>query len=215
MERSLELVSSIPDADSQANPLARFLIDEDLSALTAASRKQSSQTITIYIKCVVPDPQHPGEMIQIIRSKTCSATDRVDSVVAEFLASASDIPTQNKKYYLGYDQLLFREGTLNECGITHGKAVELYAPGKNSAAYHNEGLKFVVWSLLPLMIGLACFIFSVTASNGTTADANDYKAMFLFLGLLLMIPGSLVLVLGFVLIPECSMPCYFSGVEWC
>jgi hypothetical protein len=152
-------------------------------------------------------------MIQIIRSKTCSATDRVDAVVNEFLASAPDIPTDQKKYYLGYDQLLFREGTLAECGITHGKAVELYAPGKNAAAYHNEGLKFAVWSLLPLVIGIACFLFSVTAGN-VGEEANDYHALFLFLGLLLVIPASLMLVLGLVLIPECEMPCYFSGREW-
>jgi hypothetical protein len=154
-------------------------------------------------------------MIQIVRSKTCSANDRVDTVVTEFLASTPDIPSQNKKYYLGYDQLLFREGTLNECGITHGKAVELYSPGKHSAAYHNEGLQFVVWSLLPLVIGLASFLFSVTSTNDGTPEANDYQALFLFLGMLLLIPAGLVLVVGLVLIPECSMPCYFTGAEWC
>jgi hypothetical protein len=212
----MELVSVLDGtARATQNPLTPFLLDEDIAGLTSTTRKQASQTITIYIKCVFPDPQRPDEMIQIIRSKTCSVTDRVDSVVNEFLASAPDIPTQNRKYYLGYDQLLFREGTLGECGITHGKAVELYAPGRNAAAYHNEGLLFIVCSLLPLAIGLACFLFSVTASNGSTAAANDYQAMFLFLGLLLMIPASLVLVLGLVLVPECSMPCYFSGVNWC
>jgi hypothetical protein len=210
-------LNSVPDcrAAPSDNPLAPFLLDEDITSLTSGTRKQASQTITIYIKCVFPDPQRPDEMIQIIRSKTCSITDRVDSVVNEFLASAPDIPTRNRKYYLGYDQLLFREGTLSECGITHGKAVELYAPGRNAAAYHNEGLLFIVWSLIPLAIGLACFLFSVTAANTGDPDANDYQAMFLFLGLLLMIPASLVLVLGLVLVPECSMPCYFSGVHWC
>jgi hypothetical protein len=204
-----------PELSSLGNSLTRFLIDDDLSHLTNANRKQSSETITIYIKCVFPDPQNPSEMIQIIRSKTCSASDRVNTVVSEFLSSTPDIPTQNKKYYLGYDQLLFRDGTLSECGINHGKAVELYSPGKNSAAYHNEGLKFIVWSLLPLVIGLACFLFSITSINEETPEANDYQAMFLFLGLLLMIPGSLMLILGLVLVPECSTPCYFTGVEWC
>jgi hypothetical protein len=213
----MELNSVTHDSDlsPSAQTLTRFLIDDDLSHLTNANRKQSAETITIYIKCVFPDAENPGEMIQIVRSKTCSASDRVGTVVSEFLSSTPDIPTQNKKYYLGYDQLLFREGTLNECGITHGKAVELYSPGKHSAAYHNEGIKFIVWSLLPLVIGIACFLFSVTSINDATPDANDYQAMFLFLGLLLMIPGSLVLILGLVLIPECSTPCYFTGVEWC
>jgi hypothetical protein len=143
------------------NSLDPFLITDDISSLTSGALKQKSQTITIYIKCVFADPQSPDRLVQIIRSKTCSASDRVNTVVSEFLTSAPEIPTRNKKYYLGYDQLLFREGTLSDCGITHGKAVELYSPGKSAAAYHNEGLLFIVWSLLPLVIGITCFLFFV------------------------------------------------------
>jgi hypothetical protein len=114
---------------------------------------------------------------------------------------------------MGYDQLLFRDGTLTECGITHGKAVEIYAPGRNSATYHNEGLQFIVMSFLPFLIGLACFLFSVT-SQSSEGEAADWRAFFLFLGVLLLVPSALIFVIGMVLVPECSTPCYFSGTSW-
>jgi predicted membrane protein len=72
---------------------------------------------------------------------------------------------------------------------------------------------FVLWSLIPIVFWLACFLFSVT-SNSNDKDANSYKALFLFLGPLLLIPSTVVLILGLILIPDCSMPCYFSGTEW-
>ncbi|OHT13183.1 hypothetical protein TRFO_16735 [Tritrichomonas foetus] len=192
------------------NPLQAFLIQEDLSGLTKGSKKSSSETITIYIKCVYPNPLKPGEMIQILGSQTCNSSDKVESVAKKFLETYPEIP-QNKEYYLGYDQLLFREGTLHECGITHGKSVDLYAPGKNAAAYHNEGLSMIIWALIPFAIGFACLLFSITSSQ---IDTN-YQALFLFVGLLLDIPSTLILIIGFILLPTCPMPCYFIGTEWC
>lgn len=196
------------------SPLQRFLLDDDLSSLTANAKKLSSEVITIYIKCVFPDPQKPGEMIQRMGSQTCSANDRVERVVTEFLSTYRDIP-QNKTYYLGYDQLLFRTGTLRECGITHGKSVELYAPGKNHAAYTNQGLQFMVWSCIPIVIGIACLLFSMMSTDSSIADMSDYQALFLFLGFLILTPSALIFILGMILVPGCNMPCYFSGTEWC
>lgn len=205
------------DNDSQLDPRAAavgifgdLLIKDNLSDLTNTSKKTTSETISINVKCVYPDPQNPGEMIQKVGSVTAKATDSVTTVVETFKGTFPDIP--NKTYYLGYDQLLFREGKLAECGITQGKSVELYAPGKNAAAYHNEGLSLVVWSLIPFVIGLASLLFSIT--TGDSVD-NDYQAMFLFLGLVLLIPSCLCIVMGLILIPECPMPCYFNGTEWC
>ena len=191
--------------------LGDFLIHDDLSGIAKSSKKSSSQTITINIKCVYPDPSRPGHMITMVKSVTCNSSDKVESVVKKFLETYPEIPQIDKKYYLGYDQLLFREGTLRECGITHGKSVELYAPGKNSAAYHNEGLSMIIWSIIPFIIGLACLLFSITSS--TSVDSN-FQALFLFLGLLLDIPSLLFIVLGFILIPKCPMPCYFVGTTW-
>jgi hypothetical protein len=173
-----------------------------------------SELITIYIKCVFPDPQDPSAMRRIVRSKSCNATDRVDVVVSDFLSSAPDIPTDNRRYYLGYDQLLFREGTLADCGIVHGKAVELYAPGKNAAVNHNEGLGFITCSIIPIVLGVAALIFSILSTR-SAANSGSWQAMFLFLGFLLLVPSATVLVLGLILIPECPMPCYFSGSHWC
>lgn len=194
------------DSSSMLDP---FLIQADLSSLTKTIKKSSSETITIYIKCVYPSLSHPGEMIQVLGSQTCNSSQKVQSVVDTFLKTHPEIP-KNREYYLGYDQLLFREGTLRECGITHGKSVDLYAPGKNAAANHNEGLSFIVWSIIPFTIGFAALLFSIT----TTKTDNDFQALFLFLGLLLVIPSSLMIVIGFILIPECPMPCYFVGTKW-
>jgi hypothetical protein len=201
------------EGEERPSPLHRFLLDEQLAALTSVPKKPPSEAITIYIRCVFPDPQDPGQVQKVQRSKTCNANERVDSVVNDFLVSTPDIPTDNRKYYLGYDQLLFREGTLTECGITHGKAVELYAPGKNAAVNHNEGLLFLLCSIPPIVLGFACFLFSIL-SKQYSIDAGHWQAMFLFLGFLLLVPGATVLILGLILIPECPMPCYFTGSAW-
>ncbi|KAK8894396.1 hypothetical protein M9Y10_022831 [Tritrichomonas musculus] len=190
-------------------PLQDFLIQDDLSSLTKTIKKSSNESITIFIKCVYPNPSNPGEMIQVTGSQTCNSSQKVQYVVDAFLKSYPEIP-KNREYYLGYDQLLFREGTLRECGITHGKSVELYAPGKNAAAYHNEGLSMIVWSIIPFVIGIAALLFSITA----TKVRNDFQALFLFLGLLLVIPSTLIIVIGLILIPKCNMPCYFVGTKW-
>jgi hypothetical protein len=172
------------------------------------------EEITIWVKCVFPNQERPGEMQQVIRSLRCKATEKVEEIVKKALDNMTEIPQgPNKKYYLGYDQLLFREGTLAECGITHGKSVELYAPGKNAAAYHNEGLRLVLWALFPLIIGLACFAFAVL-SNSQIGDSNSFKALFLFLGFVLLIPSTVIIIMGLIQIPDCPMPCYFSGTEW-
>jgi hypothetical protein len=75
-----------------------------------------------------------------------------------------------------------------------------------------------VWALLFLVMGSACLLFSVTGEPQGT-DSNDWQALFLFLGLLLLIPAALALILGLVLVPvlapECPMPCYFPGTDWC
>lgn len=204
--------SSLENTDSSLfpdYPLQDFLIQADLSSLTKTIKKSSQESITIFIKCVYPNPSNPGEMIQVIGSQTCNSSQKVQSVVDAFLKTHPEIP-KNREYYLGYDQLLFREGTLRECGITHGKSVDLYAPGKNAASDHNEGLCLIVWSIIPITIGLAALIFSITSTN----VSNDFQALFLFIGLLLVIPSSLLIVIGLILIPKCPMPCYFVGTKW-
>jgi hypothetical protein len=201
------------DVDQPDDSLSNWLLDEELSSLKTTIKKAAAETITIYIKFVFPDPQDQSRMCQISRSKTCSSTDVVSNVVNSFLSS-EQISAPGKQYYLGYDQLLFREGTLAECGITHGKSVELYAPGKNAVAYHNEGLAFILWGIIPFVIGIACFAFPVTAKlNGDDGDA--FSAFFLFLGLVFLIPSILILTLGLILIPECPTSCYVSGTVWC
>ena len=101
---------------------------------------------------------------------------------------------------------------MQECGISHGKTVELIAPGKNAAAYHNQGLTLIIWSLVPLIFGLASVIFSMT--TGTYVQ-NTYQALFLFLGLICLIPSMVGIIIGLILIPESNMPCYVNGTEWC
>jgi hypothetical protein len=203
----------LAEDDQLDDSLSNWLLDQELSSLKTTIKKTTAEAITIYIKCVFPDAQDPGRTCQISRSQTCNSTDAVSSVVNTFLASEPLIP-QGKQYYLGYDQLLFRDGTLAECGITHGKSVELYAPGKNAAAYHNEGLAFILWGIIPFVIGVACFVFPVTAKlNGDDGDA--FSAFFIFLGFVFLIPSILVLTLGLILIPECSTSCYVSGTAWC
>ena len=196
--------------DEEPNPLQEFLFTEDISGLTAPTKKHLNQMITITIKCVYPDPQNPGELLQRIGTKTCSASDKVEKVAKDFLDTYPDIPP-DKEYYLGYNQLLFRSGSLQECGITQGKTVEIYAPGKNAAVYHNEGLKFITWAVIPLVIGLSALVYTFSASS----IGNDYQSLALFIGLIFTIPSVLCIVLGFTLIPDCYMPCYFTGTEWC
>jgi hypothetical protein len=211
MEGSLAASGSLSHDD---DPLARFLIQDDLAALITTPKRPAAEEITISVKCVCPRPDRPGEMCQVKRSIRCKATEKVEETVRKALENMPEVPQGgNRKYYLGYEQLLFREGTLAECGIGHEKSVELYAPGKNAARYHNEGLSFVLWSLIPLVIGVACFAFAVT-SGSQQADAASFEALFLFLGLLLVIPSAMILILGLILIPDCPMPCYFSGTEW-
>lgn len=193
------------------NPLANFLLRDDNVVNLTRIKKRPPEHITIHVKCTYEDPQHPGQMIRRIGSISCDASDKVNKVVTDFLDTYKDIPS-NKTYYLGYNQLLFREGTIKECGITHGKSVELYAPGKNASSYHNEGLAIIAWSLIPLVFGIASLLYSFTSSSEIDCD---YQAMFLFLGLLLTIPSILCLTLGLILIPGCPMPCYFNGTEWC
>ena len=188
-----------------------FVLEPELSKLTASQKLSTSEKITINVKCVFPDPQNPGNMIQKVGSFTHPVNTPVTTVVEKFRENfPNELP--NATYYLGYDQLLFREGKLGECGITQGKTVELYAPGKNAASYHNEGIKLIVWSIIPLVIGLASLLFSITTAE---LVSNDYQAMFLFLGLILLIPSTLCIVMGFILVPECNTPCYFNGTEWC
>ena len=107
---------------------------------------------------------------------------------------------------------MFKDGTIEECGISHGKFVELIAPGKNAAAYHNQGLTMILWCLIPLVFGIAAILFSMT--TGAHVE-NTYQALFLFLGLTFTIPSVVGLFIGLILIPECPMPCYFNGTEWC
>jgi hypothetical protein len=212
---SMSLLETTPASNYvDDNPLARFLIQDDLAALITTPKRPAAEEITISVNCVCPLPDRPGEMCRIKRSMRCKASEKIEETVRKALENMPEIPqAPNRKYYLGYEQLLFREGTLAECGIGHEKSVELYAPGKNAAAYHNQGLSFVLWSLIPLILGIAALGFAVT-SNSAQGDANDFEALFLFLGLLLVIPAAMVFVLGLILIPVCPMPCYFSGTEW-
>ena len=205
---------SLIDANETETFLDPFLLDEDLSSLTTGTKRISSEAITIYIKCVFPDPRNPGQMTQKVASKICNANDRVEYVVESFLDSYSDIP-RNRTYYMGYDNLLFRTGTLRECGITHRKSVELYAPGKNHASYNNQGLLFMVWSSIPAIFGIACILFAMFSQDSEVADISEYQAFFLFLGFIVLTPSALIFILGMILVPGCQMPCYFSGTEWC
>jgi hypothetical protein len=207
-------LGSTDAVSTEEDPFSRFLLREELTVLTTTPKKNLTEEITIWVKCVFPVPEHPGEMGQITRSLRCKASEKVEETVKRALENMPDVPqSPGKKYYLGFDQLLFREGTLTECGITHNKTVELYAPGKNAAVYHNEGLTFVLWALIPILLGITCFVFAVM-SNSERPEANNFKALFLFLGMLLLIPSASVLILGLILIPECPMPCYFGGTEW-
>jgi hypothetical protein len=193
-------------------PVAEWL-DMEAASLSVDYSKSAGDDIRIYIKCIVPDPADPRRMKSIVRSHFCKSTATVASIVEAFQKDEPSVPG-GKQYYLGYDQILFREGTLAECGITHDRLVELYAPGKNATAYHNEGLSFVLGSVIPLVIGLACLVFSVTSTTDVEG-AHEYSGMFLFVGFLLCIPSVLILILGFILMPDCPMPCYFTGTEWC
>ncbi|KAH0787487.1 hypothetical protein GPJ56_008682 [Histomonas meleagridis] len=209
MQNSQKINQEVIDFDDEPNPLQEFLFTEDLVGLTQPTKKHTNQIITIKIKCVYPDPQNPGEMLQRIGTKTCSASDKVEKVAKDFLDTYPDIP-QDKEYYLGYNQLLFRSGTLQECGITQGKSVDLFAPGKNAAAYHNEGLKFITWAIIPLVIGLSALFYTFSADV-----SNEYQALALFVGLIFTIPSFICIIIGSTLIPGCHMPCYFTGTEWC
>lgn len=207
----METESTSPDNNSNANyPLADYLFDENLDYVKDLNTKNSANKISVHVKCVYPDPENPGELIPKSGSLSIAAGKPISQISKEFLTTYPEIP--NKTYYVSYDQLLFREGTLAQCGITHGKSVELIAPGKNHAAYHNEGLNFLVFSLLPFIIGVASIVFSMTSGSSV---GNTYQALFLFLGLLFLIPSVLIGVIGMILIPECPMPCYFNGTEWC
>ncbi|EAY19039.1 hypothetical protein TVAG_247180 [Trichomonas vaginalis G3] len=200
-----------PPAQENSNcPLERYLFEENLDYVKDLNLKNNAAKISVHVKCVYPDPENPGELIPRSGSLSLSAGKPIGQISKDFLATYPEIP--NKTYYVSYDQLLFREGTLAQCGITHGKSVELIAPGKNHAAYHNEGLTLIVTSLLPFIFGLASVIFSMTC--GANVDTS-FKALFLFLGFLFLIPAVLVGVIGMILIPECPMPCYFNGTEWC
>jgi hypothetical protein len=117
------------------------------------------------------------------------------------------------EYYLGCDHLLFREGSLADCGISDGRSVALYPMGKSAAANRREGIWFLFGGLLPLLIGLTCVIFAVSSSS-EVSDAKSYNGLFLFVGILLLIPGAVAFSVGLILIPECPMPCYFSGTDW-
>lgn len=195
---------------STLSPLSNYVYAEDLSYIDGLNKKNKPKKISINIKCVYPDPQNPGELKQQTGSISTETNKKVTQLCNEFRETYKDIP--NKTYYLGYDQLLFRDGTIEQCGITHGKTVELIAPNKNAAVYHNEGLSLLIWSLLPMVFGLAAIIFSMTTDSFVD---SSYQALFLFIGLIFLIPSVLCGIVGLILIPECPMPCYFSGTEWC
>lgn len=192
------------------SPLNDFLLEEeDLKDLFKRTKNPINRQISIEIRCVYPDPQNPDQLKQITRTKKCNSKDKVDDVTKAFLNDETGIP-QDKQYYMGYDQLLFKDGTLQECGITQGKTVDLYAQGKNNSIFHNEGLTLVLWSIIPLLFGISLLAFSVIAQN----IEETFKSFCLFFGMILLIPSLIVLFIGLVLIPECGMPCYFTGSSW-
>ena len=195
---------------NQQNILQPYLYRENTDYLNQINVKRKSRIISVNVKCVYPDPENPGELLSKTGSIQVDATKSVDQIKKDFLNTYQDIP--NKTYYVGYDQLLFKDGTIEECGITQGKFVELIAPGKNAAVYHNQGLTMIIWSLLPLVFGLAAILFSMTTGSHVE---NTYQALFFFLGLTFTLPSVVAIFIGLVLIPECPMPCYFNGSEWC
>lgn len=172
-------------------------------------KKVNPKRITIYVNCIYPDPDNEGVLKGIPGSISCEANKPVAHVCKDFMETFKGIP--NKTYYLSYDSLLFREGTLEECGITHGKTVEMVSPGNNSSIYHNEGLNLIIISIVPLILGLTAIIFSLTA---TSVVSDNYKALFQFIGIILTIPSLICVIIGLVLIPDCPIPCYFSGSDW-
>ena len=178
-------------------------------ALQENDKKVKPKKITIYVNCIFQDPENEGVLKGIPGSISCEANKPVGHVCKDFMETFKGIP--NKTYYLGYDSLLFREGTLEECGITHGKTVEMISPGKNSSAYHNEGLSLIFYSIVPLVLGLSAVIFSVSTMS---VVSYDYQALFLFVGMLLFVPSLICIIIGLILIPDCPMPCYFSGTDW-
>jgi hypothetical protein len=193
----------------EQNPLNGYLYQEDLSFLSDIGKLGRSKKISINVKCVYPDPEKPGQLIPRSGSLAIDCNKPVSTIPKEFLQTYPDIPNQH--YYVGYEQLLFREGTLQDCGITHGKMVEMISPGKNAPAYHNQGLALILWSIIPLIFGVSALIFSMM--KGST-DNTEVKALYLLIGLLFLIPSILVLVIGMILIPQCPTPCYFNGNSW-
>ena len=190
--------------------LSKYQYQGDTGFIEEMSKTKKARKIKVNVKCVYPDTDNPGGLITKTGSVSIECNKPVSQIGKEFLATFPDIPDQT--YYIGYDQLLFREGTITECGITHGKLVELIAPGKNAAAYHNQGLSLIIWSIVPFLFGLAALIFSMTSN---AAIESEYQALFLFLGLTFLIPSFITAIIGMILIPECPMPCYFNGSEWC
>ncbi|EAX91155.1 hypothetical protein TVAG_497960 [Trichomonas vaginalis G3] len=197
-------------AESESFALRSYVYQENLDYVKDLNFKTNASKISVLVKCVYPDPENPEQIISKHGSLSISSGKPISQICKEFLATYPEIP--NKAYYVSYDQLLFREGTIAQCGITHGKSVELIAPGKNHAANHNEGLFLLVVSFLPFIIGIATIALSMSSE---TSISTHWKAFFLFLGFLFIIPATLTGIVGMILIPECPMPCYFRGTEWC
>ncbi|KAH0789460.1 EF hand family protein [Histomonas meleagridis] len=157
------------------------------------------------------NPMNPHETIMKNTSNIRNINIKdIPQNVYRILEVISRYVKSRREYYLGYNQLLFRFGTLDECGITQDKCIELYSPKKNAHVNHNEGVKCITWSIIPLVVGIASLIYTFTTTN----VSNQYQALAMLIGLACVLPSLLCIFLGLILLPDFNMPCYFTGSQW-
>ncbi|KAH0785367.1 hypothetical protein GPJ56_010778 [Histomonas meleagridis] len=166
-----------------------------------------STSLTLNIKASVPDRLHTGKRIQTFSKLVVEQNISIRKLVVMFQRTNPE--------YIGYDFVvkynnrLFQNGTLRECGITNKSTVELISLTSEKADLKNQGFILGYWSLVPLMLAISFFVGSLGGKFDITI-----RGIFFIIGCVIGVPSFVCFVIGISEIFPDKFGVSFVGDIW-
>ncbi|KAJ3442555.1 hypothetical protein M0813_16795 [Anaeramoeba flamelloides] len=179
-----------------------------------AEKKQRSgiiiqaNTFTLHVRCVTINPKKKQKTIEIKGNIRIQDTDDITRIEEEFLKLHPEILTRD--FFVLHKNLLFKTGTIKECGIEEGSNVELYNAVDRTISNANEGYTCIFWSSMFLILGLILFVSAWSYDFGEDVVGRALLSVF---GFVISLSSLIVFTMGICQAKICGHSS-FSGHKW-
>lgn len=157
--------------------------------------------INIAVECHLADPTKPGKKIHNKIFMNVKLSDGIDKVLADW-KKLNPVFQDKKTYnsneekakfelYVKYNNRIFQNGTVKQCGIVHRSTVEIISLKFNKEKQINQGFRLAFWSIVPLMLATSFIIAGLTGRYD-----NVLRGAYILLGTIFGIPGLLCMIIG-------------------